>query len=228
MFLLSGVARYLFVPLAEAVVFAMLTSYVLSRTLVPTLAKYWLRTAEQEHAAAANPNAWQRFQRGFEARFERLRDTLSAVLDDVLRAPRACSSRCSWASPSPRCCSIPFLGSNFFPEVDAGQIKLHIRGPTGMRVEDTAALVDHVEAALREVIPPNEIASVVDNVGLPVSSINLTYGNSGTDRQQRCRYSHLADSRSRADRGLRARRCASGCRSEFPGTELRASCRRTS
>src|SRR6202035_3281646 len=75
---------------------------------------------------------------------------------------------------------IPFLGRNFFPEVDSGQIKLHVRGPTGLRVEDTAGLVDHVEAALREVIPPREIASIVDNVGLPVSGINLTYGNSGT------------------------------------------------
>jgi multidrug efflux pump subunit AcrB len=75
---------------------------------------------------------------------------------------------------------IPFLGRNFFPEVDAGQIKLHVRGPTGLRVEDTASLVDHVEAALREVIPSREIASMVDNVGLPVSGINLTYGNSGT------------------------------------------------
>ncbi|MDB6092256.1 MAG: efflux transporter permease subunit [Gammaproteobacteria bacterium] len=179
MFLLSGVARYLFVPLGEAVVFAMLTSYVLSRTLVPTLAKYWLRTAADEHAAATNPNAIQRFQRAFEARFEEIRGRYQAVLTTVLEHRRAFMSvflGITFASML----LYPFLGRNFFPEVDGGQIKLHLRGPTGMRVEDTAALVDHVEAAMREVIPAHEIASIVDNVGLPVSSINLTYGNSGT------------------------------------------------
>jgi multidrug efflux pump subunit AcrB len=181
MFLLSGVARYLFVPLGEAVVFAMLTSYVLSRTLIPTLCKYWLRTAEQEQerAAAANPNAWQRFQRGFEARFEILRDRYQSVLTTILHH-RGVFMAVFVGMAFGSMLLIPFLGRNFFPEVDAGQIKLHVRGPTGLRVEDSAALVDHVEAALREVIPAREIASVVDNIGLPVSSINLTYGNSGT------------------------------------------------
>jgi multidrug efflux pump subunit AcrB len=179
MFLLSGVARYLFVPLAEAVVFAMLTSYILSRTLVPTLAKYWLRTAAAEDAAAANPNALQRFQRGFEARFEAIRDRYQAILTTVLEHRRVFMPLflgVAFASMA----LYPFLGRNFFPEVDGGQIKLHVRAPTGMRVEDTAALVDHIEAAMREVIPAREVASIVDNVGLPVSSINLTYGNSGT------------------------------------------------
>ena len=179
MFLLSGVARYLFVPLAEAVVFAMLTSYVLSRTLIPTLCKYWLRTAEQEHAAAAKPNAWQRFQRGFEARFEAVRDRYQSVLTTILHH-RGVFMAVFLGMAFASMLLIPFLGRNFFPEVDAGQIKLHVRGPTGLRVEDTASLVDHVEAALREVIPSREIASIVDNVGLPVSGINLTYGNSGT------------------------------------------------
>ena len=179
MFLLSGVARYLFVPLAEAVVFAMLTSYVLSRTLIPTLCKYWLRTAEQERAAAANPNAWQRFQRGFEARFEILRDRYQTVLTTILHH-RGVFMAVFAGMAFGSMLLIPFLGRNFFPEVDAGQIKLHVRGPTGLRVEDSAGLVDHVEAALREVIPAREISSIVDNVGLPVSSINLTYGNSGT------------------------------------------------
>src|SRR5882762_5868166 len=179
MFLLSCVARYLFVPLAEAVVFAMLTSYVLSRTLVPTLAKYWLRTHEQEQAAAARPNAWQRFQRGFEARFERIRDRYQSVLTTILHH-RGVFMAVFLGMAFASMLLIPFLGRNFFPEVDAGQIKLHVRGPTGTRVEDTASLVDHVEAALREVIPSREIASIVDNVGLPVSGINLTYGNSGT------------------------------------------------
>ena len=179
MFLLSGVARYLFVPLAEAVVFAMLTSYVLSRTLIPTLCKYWLRTAEQERAAAARPNAWQRFQRAFEARFEMVRDRYQLVLTTILHH-RGVFMAIFAGMAFGSMLLIPFLGRNFFPEVDAGQIKVHVRGPTGLRVEDSAGLVDHVEAALRKVIPAGEIASIVDNVGLPVSSINLTYGNSGT------------------------------------------------
>jgi multidrug efflux pump subunit AcrB len=179
MFLLSGVARYLFVPLAEAVVFAMLTSYVLSRTLVPTLSKYWLRTAAVEHEAARNPNFLQRFQRGFEAGFERVRESYQGFLTTVLEHRSAfIAVFLGFAAAS--MLIYPFLGKNFFPDVDAGQIKLHIRGQTGLRVEDTAGLVDHIEAAMREVIPPREIASMVDNIGLPVSGINLTYGNSGT------------------------------------------------
>jgi multidrug efflux pump subunit AcrB len=179
MFLLSGVARYLFVPLAEAVVFAMLTSYVLSRTLVPTLAKYWLRTHATEQAAASNPNFLQRFQRGFEHRFEIVRDRYQAFLSSVLEHRGAFVSVFLGAALASMLI-YPFLGQNFFPEVDAGQIKLHVRGPTGTRVEETAVLVDHVEAAMKEVIPAGEIASMADNIGLPVSSINLTYGNSGT------------------------------------------------
>jgi len=179
MFLLSGVARYLFVPLAEAVVFAMLTSYVLSRTLVPTLSKYWLRTAAVEHEAAKNPNFMQRFQRGFERHFENVRESYQGFLSTVLEHRSAfIAVFLGFAAAS--MLIYPFLGKNFFPEVDAGQIKLHIRGQTGLRVEDTAALVDRIEAAMREVIPPKEIDSLVDNIGLPVSGINLTYGNSGT------------------------------------------------
>jgi multidrug efflux pump subunit AcrB len=178
MFLLSGVARYLFVPLAEAVVFAMLTSYVLSRTLVPTLAKYWLRTAAVEHEAAKNPNFLQRFQRGFEARFEQVRHGYQGFLTTVLEHRSAfIAVFLGFAAAS--MLIYPFLGKNFFPDVDAGQIKLHIRGPTGLRVEDTAGLVDRIEAAMREVIPPRQIASMVDNIGLPVSAINITYSNSG-------------------------------------------------
>jgi multidrug efflux pump subunit AcrB len=179
MFLLSGVARYLFVPLAEAVVFAMLSSYVLSRTLVPTLAKYWLRTAEVEHAAKANPGFLLRFQQGFERGFEVIRERYQGVLSMALEHRGAFTAMFLGAAVASMLI-YPFLGRNFFPEVDGGQIKLHIRGPTGMRVEDTAVLVDHVEVAMREVIPANDIQSLVDNIGLPVSSINLTYGNSGT------------------------------------------------
>ncbi|HEY6453751.1 MAG TPA: efflux RND transporter permease subunit [Steroidobacteraceae bacterium] len=179
MFLLTGVARYLFVPLAEAVVFAMLTSYLLSRTLVPTLCMYWLRTAAAEHAATAHPNAWQRFQRRFERRFDALRSRYHELLKAALAHSRPFMiGFLAFAFAS--MIIYPFLGRNFFPEVDAGQIKLHVRGPTGIRVEDTAGLVDHIEAAVRRVIPRQEIDSLVDNIGLPVSSINLTYSTSGT------------------------------------------------
>jgi multidrug efflux pump subunit AcrB len=179
MFLLSGVARYLFVPLGEAVVFAMLISFVLSRTLVLTLAKYWLRTAAEEHAAAHAAGPLKRMQLRFEAAFERARGRYRALLERALQR-RGKVIPLFLAAAFVSLLIYPALGRNFFPDVDAGQIKLHLRGPTGTRVEDTAALVDRVEAAVRQVIPPSDIASVVDNVGLPVSSINMTYNNSGT------------------------------------------------
>src|SRR5665213_2629370 len=179
MFLLTGVARYLFVPLAAAVVFAMLTSYLLSRSLVPTLCMYWLRTAVEEKAALANPNAWQRFQRRFETRFEALRERYHGVLKSALAHSRMfmiCFLALAFASMI----IYPFLGRNFFPEVDAGQIKLHIRGPTGHRVEDTAGLVDHGGSAVRTVIAAQRIGALGVHLGLAVSSINVTYSTSGT------------------------------------------------
>jgi multidrug efflux pump subunit AcrB len=179
MFLLSGVARFLFVPMAEAVVFAMLTSYLLSRTLIPTLANYWLRTAEQEHAAADRHNRWHRFQQRFETRFTALRARYHALLTVLLGRSRAVIS-VFLGAVAVSLLLFFVLGENFFPEVDSGQIKLHLRAPSGLRVEQTAALTDRVEAALRETIPSGELADIVDNVGLPVSGINLTYGNSGT------------------------------------------------
>ncbi|HZF25705.1 MAG TPA: efflux RND transporter permease subunit [Steroidobacteraceae bacterium] len=179
MFLLTGVARYLFVPMAEAVVFAMLTSYVLSRTLIPTLAKYWLRTAAEEKAAAKNPTALQRYQHRFEAWFDKVRTRYRELLGHALQQQRRFIPAFLGAVLV-SLLVMPFLGQNFFPDVDSGQIKLHIRAPTGIRVEQTTALVDHIESALREVIPARELASIVDNVGLPVSGINITYGNSGT------------------------------------------------
>jgi multidrug efflux pump subunit AcrB len=179
MFLLSGVARYLFVPMGEAVVFAMLISFVLSRTLVLTLAKYWLRTAAQEHAAAHAAGPLKRMQQRFEAAFERARGRYRGLLERALHH-RGMVIPLFLVGAFASLLIYPALGRNFFPDVDAGQIKLHLRGPTGTRVEDTAALVDRVEAAVRRVIPPADIDSVVDNVGLPVSSINMTYNNSGT------------------------------------------------
>ena len=178
MFLLSGVARYLFVPMAEAVVFAMIASYVLSRTLVPTLSKYWLKKHDPHVHAQPTNNPLQRFQRGFESRFEKFRGRYHEVLQSV-QERRGVFVGVFLAAMLLSTLLYPALGQNFFPNIDAGQIKLHIRAATGTRVEDTAILVDHIEAAMKKVIPPEEVESIVDNVGLPASGINLTYSNSG-------------------------------------------------
>jgi multidrug efflux pump subunit AcrB len=182
MFMLAGIARYLFVPLAEAVVFAMLASYLLSRTLVPTLAKYWLQLHEGHTSAPRN--AAQRLQRRFEAWFLRTRERYHVLLERALTAgPRfalpfvgAMAATALLAFPLGR--FLPGLGQDFFPSVDAGQIKLHLRAPTGLRIERTAELCDSIEATIRSVIPAREIATIVDNIGLPYSGINLAYSTS--------------------------------------------------
>ena len=184
MFMLVGIARFLFIPLAEAVVFAMLASYLLSRTLVPTLARYWLQPHDP-HAQASAAGLSARLQVSFAQRFERLRQSYSAWLDRVLGSgPRfalpflgAMAATALLAFPLGR--YLPGLGQDFFPTVDAGQILLHLRGPTGIRIDETAALCDRVEASIREVIPRSQIASLVDNIGVPYSGINLTYSTSG-------------------------------------------------
>ncbi len=189
MFSLGGVAGYLFRPLAEAVVFALVGSFVLSRTLVPTLANYLLAAqAHQTHGppshalpAAPRPrrSIFGRFQEGFEHRFEqvrgRYRETLALALAHPWRfvAGFLIVVLASFALA-------PWLGQNFFPSTDSGQIKLHVRAQTGTRIEETARLCDQVEATVRGVIPPNELTSIVDNIGLPISGINIAYGNSGT------------------------------------------------
>ena len=177
MFFLSGVARYLFVPLAEAIVFAMLASYVLSRTLIPTLAKYWLRMHEGHDAEHGSRSPFVRLQGGFQRGFETLRLRYHQLLVRMIARRRvfiAVFLGCMLASLA----LVPWLGSNFFPSVDSGQIKLHLRGHAGLRVEETARLTDEVEAAIRKTIPGSEISSVVDNIGLPVSALNLSYSNS--------------------------------------------------
>jgi len=183
MFMLVGIARFLFIPLAEAVVFAMLASYLLSRTLVPTLAKYWLQ-AHEAHAES-NPQApWARLQTGFAQRFEQLREAYRGLLERALRAgPRfalpflgAMAATALLAFPFGR--YLPGLGQDFFPSVDAGQILLHLRGPTGIRIDETAALCDRIEATVRQEIPAREITSLVDNIGVPYSGINLSYSTS--------------------------------------------------
>jgi multidrug efflux pump subunit AcrB len=178
MFLLSGVARYLFVPLAEAVVFAMLASYFLSRTIVPTMAKYLLRGDKKEPGAAPSRNPLVRLQKGFEAAFERFRDSYRSLLEICLRHRSAFLITFFVACLGSLAILIPWLGRDFFPSVDSGTFKLHMRAPTGMRIEETANLCDLVEQSIRQQIPPAEIQSVIDNIGLPYSGINLSYSNS--------------------------------------------------
>ena len=177
MFFLTGVARYLFIPLAEAVVFAMLASYVLSRTLVPTLAMYLLR-AHGGHRG--KPSAWNigaRFQRWFERSFSETRDAHHLLLTKLVAIP--------WLFLPlflGSCVAVfalfPWLGQDFFPSTDAGQIKLHVRTKTAMRIEETANACDRIEQAIRRAIPPEEVSSIIDNIGLPYSSINLSYSTS--------------------------------------------------
>ena len=178
MFFLTGVGRYLFVPMAEAVVFAMLASYFLSRTVVPTMAKFLLRPHADDPAANLHHrNPLVRLQARFEVAFDRMR----AVYHRGLIA--AVSHRATFAAGFLLCCGLSFVlvrwvGEDFFPSVDSGQFKLHLRAPAGTRIEETAALCDRVEATVRKLIPPTEIAGISDNIGLPYSGLNLTYTNS--------------------------------------------------
>jgi multidrug efflux pump subunit AcrB len=179
MFLLSGVARYLFVPLAEAVVFAMLASYLLSRTIVPTMAKYLLRGDKKEtNASAPSRNPLVRLQKRFEEAFERFRLSYRNLLEVCLHHRRAFLIAFFAFCLGSLAVLIPWLGQDFFPSVDSGTFKLHLRAPTGMRIEETANLCDLVEQSIRKQIPGGEVQSVIDNIGLPYSGINLSYSNS--------------------------------------------------
>ena len=179
MFLLTGVARYLFVPLAEAVVFAMLASYFFSRTLIPTLSKYLLASEGHAEGADARPRGWfGRLHARFERAFHRLQETYHRTLERCMGRPRTFGAA-FLAVCVLSLCLIPFLGRDFFPSVDAGQIKLHMRAATATRIEESARLCDLVEQSIRESIPPSELSSILDNIGLPVSGINLSYSNSG-------------------------------------------------
>jgi CzcA family heavy metal efflux pump len=180
MFFLSGVAKYLFVPLAEAVSFAMLASYLLSRTLVPTMARYLLKStteAERKETVAKSRNPFVRMQAAFETGFEKFRDRYHGLLT-VCVAHRKLFTVCFFAICVLSFGLLPFVGQDFFPSVDSGEFKLHMRAPTGTRIEDTAAICDRVEADIRRHIPPSELANIIDNIGLPYSSINLSYTNS--------------------------------------------------
>ncbi|TCG07458.1 RND transporter [Paraburkholderia steynii] len=181
MFFLNGVARFLFVPMAEAVIFAMISSFILSRTLVPTMAKYLLKPhAQGEHAdGAQRPGPLGRFQRGFEARFEKVRGVYRGLLELALNHRRPFVS-CFLGFVALSFALAPLLGRDFFPAVDAGQILMHVRAPVGVRVEKTAQIFANVEGAIRQIIPPSDLGTVVDNMGLPVSGINTAYNNTGT------------------------------------------------
>ena len=178
MFFLTGVAKFLFVPLAEAVVFAMLASYVLSRTLVPTLAMLLMGTARKPKKDA-KPNLFMRLYRRFDAGFERMRATYIIILSTLLVRRRA------FATGFLGFCILSVglvfvLGEDFFPSVDSGNIRLHMRAPTGTRIEETARLADDVERVVRQVVPANQLETILDNLGLPYSGINLSYSNAGT------------------------------------------------
>jgi multidrug efflux pump subunit AcrB len=181
MFFLSGVARFLFVPLAEAVVLAMIASYILSRTLVPTLVLLLMKGQAVGHAVpeAARRSLLQRLYRAFDNRFERVRSGYTLALSALL-AQRRAFALLFGAFCVASCLLVPVLGRDFFPSVDAGQIRLHFRAPTGTRIEETARIADAVEAAIRELIPRDQLETVLDNLGVPNSGINLSYSNAGT------------------------------------------------
>ena len=177
MFFLTGVAKFLFVPLAEAVSFAMLASYLLSRTLIPTLVMYIMRG--HEHRAETPKTALGRFQRGFERKFEDFRRGYEALLETTLEHKGV------FVIGFLAFCVLSlglfnFLGQDFFPQVDAGLLRLHVRARPGLRVEETARLCDEIEGALREQIPAGQLQTVLDNIGLPNSGINQSYSSNGT------------------------------------------------
>ncbi len=181
MFFLTGVARYLFVPLAEAVVFAVFASYALSRTLVPTLVMWFERSIHGKHhekivAGWARP--FVAIQSAFERGFARFRESYRGLLGRILER-RGAFAILFLAFCVASCALLPFLGQDFFPTVDAGTFRLHVRAHTGTRIEETAQLVDRVEGSIRRTIPTAELKGIVDNIGLPVSGINLSYSDSG-------------------------------------------------
>ena len=176
MFFLSGVSRYLFVPLAEAVVFAMLASYVLSRTLVPTLAMYLLKA--HDHNARPSQSFLAKFQRGFERRFESVRNGYQGLLARLMEA------RLLFVPAFLVVCLlmfvlVPFLGQNFFPSSDTGSFILHLRAKSGLRIEETARLCDLVEQSIRRTVPAGEMDNILDNIGLPYSTLNFQHATSG-------------------------------------------------
>jgi multidrug efflux pump subunit AcrB len=182
MFFLSGVAKFLFVPLAEAVSFAMLASYMWSRTIVPTLAMYLLSSEDEYHPEehiGEKMGLFRRYQQSFERNFEKFREGYRKALRVSLHSPWLFAA-CFLAFCVFSILIVGVLGRDFFPSVDAGQIRLHMRARTGLRIEETAKLADQVNSFIRETIPKQELTTVLDNIGLPYSGINLSYSNAGT------------------------------------------------
>ncbi len=222
MFLLAGIAKFLFIPLAEAVVFAMLASYLLSRTLVPTLAKFWLKSHDSHRTRQLG--LLGRFQQRFERGFERFREAYHDLLRAALRGGKRFAAIFLGAVAATALLAFPLgplpgLGQDFFPSVDGGQIKLHVRARTGTRIEESAALCDQVEAAIRATIPAAQISSIVDNIGLPYSGINLAYSTSAPvgpgDADIYVSLSRRHDPTVNYTRALRKRLAA-----EFPSTQF--------
>jgi len=184
-FFLSGVAKYLFSPLAEAVIFAMIASYILSRTLVPTLAMYWIsKHGEESHQAKGRKTfalfTWfSRFHRWFNNRFEKFREGYRDLLSFGLRnAGKLITLVLGFTVISMGL--FPFLGQNFFPSVDSGQFDMHVRVKSGTRIEETAHSIDQIEQMIRQVIPASQLHGIVDNLGIPYSGINISYNTTGT------------------------------------------------
>jgi CzcA family heavy metal efflux pump len=184
-FFLSGVAKYLFSPLAEAVIFAMIASYILSRTLVPTLAMYWIRAhGDESHPANRKKSfvlfTWfSRFHRWFNNRFEKFREGYRDLLSFGLRnAGKLVTLVLGFTVVSMGL--FPFLGQNFFPSVDAGQFDMHVRVKSGTRIEETARSIDQIEQMIRQIIPANQLHGIIDNLGIPYSGINTSYNTTGT------------------------------------------------
>ena len=221
-FFMRGIAGYLFRPLAEAVVFAMLASYLLSRTIVPTLVLFFFRAERRKlaaHQEAPEKAGWfKRFHEKFERGFDRFRDRYVGALDWCLH------NRLLFGALFLSFCAatmflVPFLGSDLFPTVDSGQLRLHLRAPIGTRVEETAALCDRVEAEIRKTIPSSELSGILDNIGLPYSGINLSYSTSGVigTSDAEILISLKPDHHPSADYVRELRKSLPG---EFPGTDF--------
>jgi multidrug efflux pump subunit AcrB len=221
MFFLSGVSRYLFVPLAEAVVFAMFASYFFSRTLVPTLVMFLLRKEverKRDGTSEAHTGRFARIHQRFEHGFERVRTAYSSVLQLCLKH-RALFASCFLAFCALSLLLYPMLGNDFFPSVDTGQFRLHVRAKTGTRIEETARLVDQIERSIRTKIPPADLSGILDNIGLPTSGINLSYSNSGTIGNADAEILGSLNANHHPTAGYIARMRAA-LPKEFPGTEF--------
>jgi multidrug efflux pump subunit AcrB len=221
MFFLSGVSRYLFVPLAEAVVFAMFASYFFSRTLVPTLVLFLLRKEverKRDGTSVSHTGRFARIHQRFEHGFERVRTAYSSLLQLCL-GHRALFASCFLAFCALSLLLYSMLGNDFFPSVDTGQFRLHVRAKTGTRIEETARLVDQIERSIRTKIPAAELSGILDNIGLPTSGINLSYSNSGTIGNADAEILGSLNANHHPTAGYIARMRAE-LPKEFPGTEF--------